>query len=241
VRSVVRELHAAQAVIAVSDYTRREVQRLLGLEGIRMHVVHSGLEAHWFEPLDESERKAMLARYALTRPFVLAVGRTEPRKNMRAALRALARLGRREMPLVVTGPLGPASAPLAEEARKLGIRLLLMGHVSDLTLKALYRSARALVFPSLDEGFGFPLLEAMASGLPVVASDAGAIPEVAGEAAALAPAGDEAAFAERLGEVLESKQHASKLRRLGLERARSFNWDATACATRDVYARVLDR
>jgi glycosyltransferase involved in cell wall biosynthesis len=239
VRAVARELRAAQAVIAVSDYTRREVRRLLGLEGIRIQVVHSGLESHWHEPLDEYSRLRTLARHALSRPFVLAVGRAEPRKNLGAALRALARIGHKDLPLVVTGPVGPASDTLAEEARRLGIQLMLMGHVSDVTLKALYRSARALVFPSLDEGFGFPLLEAMASGLPVVASDAGAIPEVAGTAAALAPTGDEALFADLLGEVLDSAERAEHLRKRGLERARSFSWDATAKATCQVYAGVL--
>ena len=151
----------------------------------------------------------------------------------------MARIGHRDLPLVVTGPVGPESNMLAEEARRLGIQLMLMGHVSDVTLKALYRSAKALVFPSLDEGFGFPVLEAMASGLPVVASDAGAIPEVAGKAAALAPTGDEAVFADLLGEVLDSRERSQTLRKRGLERARSFNWDATARATHEVYAGVL--
>ena len=142
---------------------------------------------------------------------------------------------------MVAGPAGPEADRLAKQAKRLGVALRLLGHVPDPDLKALYQSAKALVFPSLDEGFGFPVLEAMALGLPVVASNAGAIPEVAGDAAALAACDDEDGFASRLGELLETPRRSEELREAGRERARRFSWSAAAERTRDVYEQVLSR
>ena len=191
----------ADAVVAVSSFTRTEIVVLLGLPEERVRVVPNGLE-----PVFTPEGPAAEGDY------VLAVGTLEPRKNLAGAVEA-ARLAGVELRVVGAPGWGGVEVP--------GWR----GRVGDEELASLYRGARCLVFPSLYEGFGLPVLEAMACGTPVVTTQGGATEEVAGGAAVLVDPLDPASIAAGIG---EAGARRGELRRLGLERAREFSWDHTA-------------
>jgi alpha-1,3-rhamnosyl/mannosyltransferase len=168
---------------------------------------------------------------------VLFVGGIQPRKDPQTAIEALARLNG-DIQLVLVGDEKRGGAELRETIRRLGLerRVELTGHVEHDRLAVLYRGAACLVFPSRYEGFGIPVLEAMASGTPVVAAAAAAIPEVAGEAAVLVEPGDAEAFAKGIETALERR---GELVAAGLERARQFTWAETARRTLAVYRELL--
>ena len=191
----------ADMVVAVSAFTRSELVELLGIPAERVRVVPNGVEPV-FEP--GGPRPAG--------DYVLAVGTLEPRKNLARAVEA-ARLANVELRVVGAAGWGGVGVPGW------------VGRVSDEELAALYRGARCLVLPSLYEGFGLPVLEAMACGTPVVTTKGGATEEVAGGAAVLVDALDAASIAAG---IAEAETRRDELRRLGLERAREFSWSRSA-------------
>jgi glycosyltransferase involved in cell wall biosynthesis len=222
--------HAAR-VLVPSEATRRDLLDHYPVRGLpqRVHVVPeaSGLGGVEPAPLPPG----------LAPGFLLAVGTIEPRKNyprLLAAYRCLKARGV-DVPLVVAGRVGWAYGRALDELQaEAGVRLL--GHVDDGTLRALYRSAAALAFPSLYEGFGLPLLEAMSEGLPAVVGDAGGLPELAGDAALLVDPLDTEAIADALGRLLQDGQLRRRLAAKGRQRAAHYSWSAAAEAT----WRILD-
>jgi glycosyltransferase involved in cell wall biosynthesis len=193
----------ADAVVAVSEFTRSELVELLRIPEERIRVVRNGVEPV-FTP----------AGAAASGDYVLAVGTLEPRKNLARTVEAAQLAG---VALRVVGARGWGGIEVPGWT----------GRVGDEELAALYRGARCLVFPSLYEGFGIPVLEAMACGTPVVTTRGGATEEVAGAAAVLVDALDVAAIADG---IAEAETRRDELRRLGLERAREFTWAQAADA-----------
>lgn len=173
--------------------------------------------------------------------FVLAVGTLEPRKNLPrlvAAYRSLPGELQAAHPLAVVGKLGWDTGETVVALDSLGDRCLRLGYVSDAQLAELYRRCAAFCFPSLGEGFGLPVLEAMAAGAPVVTSDCSSLPEVGGDAVEYADPTSVASIAAALERVLRSPQRRAELKTLGRERARGFTWDRTAAITLETLARV---
>lgn len=176
--------------------------------------------------------------------FWLCVGTIEPRKNHLRLFRAYAAWLREtggDMPLVLAGGRGWLMDDVAREVRELGIadRLVFTGYVSDAELAWLYASCHAFLYPSLFEGFGLPVLEAMSLGAAVVCANATSLPEVAGDAALLVDPHDVAALTRAMATVGADASRREELRRQALERAGRFSWDETARIVREAYARVL--
>jgi glycosyltransferase involved in cell wall biosynthesis len=214
-RAVPAVLRAAARVIAVSEFTASELGELLRIPREQIAVVPNGVDAT-FNP--EGPRA--------NGDYVLAVGTLEPRKNLERTVRAAERLG---VELRIVGARGWGGVhPNASHVRWLG-------RVDDEELAAQYRGAHSVVYPSLYEGFGIPILEAMACGTPVVTSGRGAMQEIAGEAAVLVDPLDIADIARGMEQAVTS--HAD-LREAGLRRAAAFTWDETARRTRAVYDEV---
>ncbi|HLE43923.1 MAG TPA: glycosyltransferase family 1 protein [Methylomirabilota bacterium] len=232
-------LRRAARVIAVSDATRADLVARYRTIADKIHVVPEAAATH-FAPPSAAETARVRAQYGLEAAYVLFVGLLEPKKNLPALLRAVARLraggawGRAQ--LVLAGAPGWGTTGLDAEAGRLGLDgvVRFLGAVPDGDLPALYAGARVFVFPSLWEGFGLPVLEAMAAGAPVVASCRGALPEVAGAAALLVEPAPEP-LAEALERVLTDPALRDRLRHAGLERARAFSWERTAAQTLAVY------
>jgi glycosyltransferase involved in cell wall biosynthesis len=211
--AVPRVARAARIVIAVSDFTRREIVELLGVPAERIRVIPNAVGP----PFDPGGPAA-------AGDYVLAVGTLEPRKNLGAAQQAAQRLG---VELRVVGAQGWGGVQVNGW----------LGHVSDERLAELYRGARCLVYPSLYEGFGIPVLEAMACGTPVVTSAGGATEEVAGGSAVLVDPLDPASIAAG---IEQAEARRDELVARGLERARAFTWERVAAETWRVYEEAPD-
>jgi len=240
-------VRAADAIIAVSQHTRRDLIDLYGVASDKIYVIYEGIDAG-FRPTDAAAVAAVTARYSPGRPYLLMVGTLEPRKNHMMALQALASLKAAGLPhrLVIAGGSGWLFEPIRRLVDELGLAadVCFAGYVSAVELPALYSGAACVLLPSLYEGFGFPVLEAMACAAPVVCSDAGSLPEVAGDAALLVAPHDPAALADAVALVLTQPALAARLRALGLAQAARFRWESCAAQTaalyRDVAARGLE-
>ena len=222
-RLVPRSVRLADRVLAVSERTKRDLVERYGLAEDKIVVTPNGVDAA-FSP--EGPRRD-------GRPYALFVGTLQPRKDPLTAIEALPLL-EHDLRLVIVGPDkgGGAEARRAVTQLELGGRVEFTGHVERDELAQLYRGAACLVFPSRYEGFGLPVLEAMASGTPVVATRAGAVPEVAGDAAILIEPGDPVALAGGIERALADRD---RLVQAGLARASRFSWAETARRTLDVY------
>jgi len=232
-------LRAARRVIAISQATRNDLVRHYRADPERVAVVYHGL-GRAFRPLNDPQQIAAIrARYALDAPYFLYLGTIQPRKNLARLIDAFARSVARETLLVIAGRRGWLSEPIARRAAELGLthRVRFPGYVPDADLPALLGGALAFVFPSLYEGFGMPVLEAMACGAPVLTSTTSALPEVAGDAALLVDPGDTDAIAAALGRLAADESLRADLRARGLARAAGFTWERCA---RDTLAVLLE-
>jgi glycosyltransferase involved in cell wall biosynthesis len=229
-------------VIADSNSTRRDLVELLGVPRERISVAPLGLGAvRRCEPPAEPELRRRLGLGE--RRLVLSLSAKRPHKNLLALIEALARIPAERRPLLVLpGYVTAYEAHLRECADSLGVRedVRFFGWLPEEQLEGLWSAADAFVFPSLYEGFGLPVLEAMARGVPVACSDASSLPEVAGDAALLFAPGDVGAIAGALERLLGDRAEAARLRARGLERARQFTWARTAHATLEAYRRALE-
>jgi len=221
---------------------RRGILDRFGLPEEKVLVTPLGLSRAFRAATDPERERALRRELDLPGPFLLFVGASEPRKNLPRLVQAMAILrGRgRRVPLVLAGRPGGDQARLAEAIAKAGLEGLvrLAGYRSDEDIRALYGAATALVFPSLAEGFGLPLLEAMACGLPAAVSGVSALPEVGGDAALYFDPADAAAMAAAIASLLDDESLRLSLRAKGLRRAAGFDWAVTARLTLDFYRRI---
>ncbi len=232
----------ADHCIAISNATRTELLGALGLGPDRVTVVQHGVGAP-FGPIPGQEVERTRVAYALPGDYCIAVGTIEPRKNLGRTLEAfeLLRAEGHQAHLVVVGAAGWGESKLVQKltAGALGPAVHYVGSAPDADLAALYAGALALVYPSLYEGFGLPVLEAMACGCPVVASDRGGLKETAGDAAVLVNPLSVREIAAAVRALLTDSSRRGELAQRGRRRAASFTWERTAKQTLSVYQKVL--
>jgi glycosyltransferase involved in cell wall biosynthesis len=232
---------AADAIIAVSQQTRRDLIARYRAPEAKIRVIYEGIDDR-FAPIGPPGVARIRQQYSPDRPYLLMVGTLEPRKNHITAMRALARLKQAEHPhrLLIAGGQGWLFEPVRRAVEELGLTgdVTFAGRVPDDDLPALYAGADALMLPSLYEGFGFPVLEAMACRTPVVCADSSSLPEVAGDAALLVPPTDDAALAAAVARILTEPGLADDLRRRGAVQAARFRWETCAAETVGVYRAV---
>jgi glycosyltransferase involved in cell wall biosynthesis len=226
----------AARIIVPSQATALDVIRHLRVPESRVRRIFWGRGNDLQVVTDAPQLDAVLRRHGLRRPFVLSVARGYPHKNLAGLLRAFALLPQ-DVQLAVVGEQVQRGSDLERLTLELGLggRVVFTGYVKDGELPALYSAATLFAFPSLAEGFGFPVLEAMACGTPVVASDASAVPETVGPAGLIASARDPEAFATAMRTLLDSPALQERLRQEGLARAREYTWKRCAEQTLAVY------
>ncbi|HEY6560914.1 MAG TPA: glycosyltransferase family 1 protein [Polyangiaceae bacterium] len=242
-----RRYHSADHVIAVSESTASELVTLLGVSARKISVVHNGVDlSRWSHVALGSDSQVRTARGLLDTPYLLYVGAADWRKNYRGMLSALARLKKEgrlgDLVLAWAAQLDTASTERVRAlAESLGVAhaVRLLGFVPDAELAALYRGAVAQLFVSLSEGFGYPVVEAMAAGCPVITSDRSSTAEIAGDAAWLVDPEDPAAIAEAIAGLFTDDAGRQRLSALGTARARRFSLEHMAEGTLAVYRHVL--
>ena len=236
------------AVIAISQFTRERLIDVYSLAPERVHHVPVGVGRQW-QPMDVSQAARLLEPLGVTvgSRFVAAVGTAHPRKNLARVIAAVGMVRESQpalqpaLQLVLCGPFGPEEPAIAaaiRDARGAGW-VSVPGYVTDEVLRALYSTSSAVVFASLYEGFGLPVLEAMACGATVVASSTTATREAAGEAAVTIDPTDTASIAAGIRTAIEDESLRGTLREQTREHLKGFDWDATAAATVDVYRVAL--
>ena len=232
----------AAAIITPSETVKREVCEHLKASEDKVFAIPEAARA-CFYPAPASETELVCQRLGIESEFILFVGTVEPRKNLLTLARAFARVVKTHarLQLVIAGQKGWLSDDLMAylDESELRDRVLFTGHLSDDDLRALYSSCRVFVYPSLYEGFGLPLLEAMACGAPVVTSNVGSILETVGDAARLVSPTDAGELSHAITNLLEDAIERDRLSALGIEHAKKFSWERTAAATWAVYQKTL--
>ncbi|MEJ2368974.1 MAG: glycosyltransferase family 1 protein [Acidobacteriota bacterium] len=226
-------IERADVILTDSDYIRTEAVRFLDVPPERIRTVHAGCDPLVFHPAPEFGVQRLAAKYHLERPYYLYVGTIEPRKNLAGLLRAWERFAAgqpQSVQLVVCGWQGWGESGIFKEFDRLEKKGVLryLGYVPYLELPLLYSGAEALVYPSYYEGFGLPVVEAMASGCPVICSDRASLPEVAGDAAIYVDPEEEDSVLQGLVRMQEEAGLRERCREAGLRRARKFTWQNTA-------------
>jgi len=234
----------ARRILTISDNARRDIVRLLSVPEQRVDVAYPAAEER-YRLLPREEVEAFRVARGLPDTFVFAVGTLEPRKNLIGLLRAYARLrGKpKRPPLYVAGGTGWRFSPIFDTVAGLGLQddVHFLGFVPEDELPLWYNAARLFAFPSLYEGFGLPVLEAMACGTPVITSTAASLPEVGGKAAVLVPPQDTDRLAQEMARVLDDAQLRMQMRAAGRIQASRFSWRLMTDQTVATYARALER
>jgi glycosyltransferase involved in cell wall biosynthesis len=242
-------LRRASAIICISEHTRRDLLKHYKVAEHKLHVIYCGVDFARFHERVSLDRE--WANSIGLRPgYVLHVGAFSRRKNIPMLLRAVASLKAKgkfkDRQLVLAGPelsVLAGASEIRQGIRELDLQdtVVFTGHIPENQIAGLYAGARILVFPSLYEGFGLPVLEGMAVGTSVITSNASSMPEVAGDAAVLLPPEKPDLWADAIQDLIENDSRVKDLRRKGLVRARQFSWERAASETLDVYKKVAKR
>ncbi|MBU0703619.1 MAG: glycosyltransferase family 4 protein [Chloroflexi bacterium] len=247
-RVVTRSVARADRVLADSEATRADLIVHLGTEPEKVEVLYSGVDPRFCPQPEPGEAERIRARYSIgSRPYVLSVGTVQPRKNYVRLIQAFAQLQPckpanlqlADLQLLIAGGKGWLYEDILAEAEKHPNRVRVLGFVDDGDLPALYRGASLFAFPSLYEGFGLPVLEAMACGVPVVCSDVSSLPEVAGDAALLVDPLDANDLVEAMARALEEADLRQGMIAKGLAQAARFSWERAARQLVDTFDALL--
>ncbi|MCL4694130.1 MAG: glycosyltransferase family 4 protein, partial [Candidatus Hydrogenedentes bacterium] len=236
--------HEADALIAVSEHCKAELVELMGVAPERIHVVPNGVRLEEFEaPFDETAQAALKARIGLDRDYFIQLGTLEPRKNIERLIQAYDRVRseREKIPqLLLVGALGWKSDGIVEAIRAASGNgdVVLAGYLRRDEVILLLRGARACLYPSLYEGFGLPVLEAMAAGTPVMTSEVSALPEVVGETGLLVDPYDTESMASAICSLLDDPSAARQRAEAARFRAQSMTWEESAARLERVYRQL---
>ncbi len=232
-QAVSRSVRRADLVLADSQNTKEDVVELLRVPAERVWVVPAGVEPRFRRVTDDAELARVRQAYGLTRPFILSVGTLQPRKNFTGLIESYHLLRAQHHvlhQLVIVGGKGWLYEPILRRAAELGLQteVRFLGFAADADLPALYSLADAFAWPSFYEGFGIPVLEAMACGTPVVASNVSSLPEVMGDAGLMVSPGDQEALADALWRLLTDAELRADLIARGHAQAARFTWERAA-------------
>jgi glycosyltransferase involved in cell wall biosynthesis len=238
-----RFLKSTEGIIAVSNSTKRDAEYFYKVSSGKVHVVYPGVGSQFKPVLDQNKLAYIRQNYGLPERYILYVGSIEPRKNLIRLFEAFGQVNQTDIRLVIAGRKGWRYPAIFEQLGRLGLeeKVIFTGFVPDDDLPALYSNAVAFVFPSLYEGFGLPILEAMACGAPVVSSNTSSLPEAAGEAAILIAPQDVQSWVDAINNISRNPQLREELRQKGFRRVKDFSWDLAAEKTLSIYHEIYER
>lgn len=239
-----RSLQRGERIITVSHNTRSDLMHYFGIGGQKIDVVYNGIDDVFRQPLEDEDLRRWMRNLELDRPYFLFVGNPKPHKNLDNVVKAYARaLELAEFPhaLVCVGDRSGVDSKVRQRAEQLGIadRVMLLGHVAQEALPAIYQGATLFLYPTLYEGFGLPVVEAMASNVPVLTSNTSALKEIASGYAELVNPLDVDRMAQAIVHCVGDADHRQNLRHKGLRRSQEFSWRKAAEQTLDIYRRAL--
>lgn len=236
-----RRIRYARHILTISRFIKHEINHTLGIPDDKITAVPLAPATH-FEPKPEDECREILSRLNIPDDFFLFVGSLEPRKNLDLIIQAMARQ-ENPLPLVLAGWDGWGDKKWLEMIDEKGLvnKIIRPGYVHDQTLACLYSSATGFIYPSLYEGFGLPVIEAMACGCPVICSRAASLPEVAGDAALLVDPHDPAGLALAMDKIRSDAGLRREMIKKGFSRAREFSWSRAAKATLALFQQTASR
>jgi glycosyltransferase involved in cell wall biosynthesis len=228
----------ADRIIAISNHGKEELIKMFNADPGKIVVTHLAAK-DIFKPQASAEQSRVLAKYGIPTNFIFSVGSCEPRKNISTLIRTFASLpesAKREHPLVIAGGKGWLNSDLHALLESLpSSQIRHIGYVDEQDLPVLYSAAAMFVYPSLYEGFGLPIIEAMSCGAPVIASNTSSMPEVGGDAALYFDPVDTIQLKDRMLELIDDIDLKAELRQRGFDRARGFSWEKTARQTLRIY------
>jgi glycosyltransferase involved in cell wall biosynthesis len=239
-----RAIRWAERIITISEYSKTELSKWAHIDPSKIAVIPLGVDQCWFAEVPLAALNHVQQTYQLPKQFFVSVGTLQPRKNVAAAIQAhrtLSAAQRAQYPLVIVGRAGwrceNVISMIKQDAASRTVRWLTQ--VSDQDLLPIVKLAKGLVFPSLAEGFGLPVLEAFAAQVPVITSNTTSLPEVAGSAALCVPPTNIKAIAQSMQRLIDDDALCLSLRQQGLLQAKRFSWEACAQKTAKVYEQVL--
>jgi glycosyltransferase involved in cell wall biosynthesis len=235
-----RSVKQAQRVITISEATRKDLYRHFNVPLEKIDVIFPGVEPH-YQQLPQESLNTFRDEKNLHKPFILHVGTLQPRKNIPVLLEALAALKNQDIELILAGGKGWLYDQIFSQIKDLGLadQVRFTGYVRDEELPFWYNAAKVLVFPSVYEGFGMPIIEAMACGTPVIAAHTSSIPEAGGEAALYFEPHDVEKLTQQLAEIFENDDLLHNMRQSGFMQSRKFSWERAGSETVRIYADVL--
>lgn len=230
----------ATHIIAVSNSTKKDLMDTLKVPSSRISVVYEGVDHKFFYRRDAQEVRKVRLKYGLDSKYLLFVGTIQPRKNIIKLIQAYAKLQNRKVDLVLVGKPGWLYDEIYKAPKKYSVSSFVkfLGFVSEEDLPSLYSGSEAFVLPSLYEGFGLPILEAMACEVPVITSNTSSMPEVSGDNALLVKPNDVNDISHNLSRILNEEDLRLKLKDKGREWSRKFSWEKTAKETIRVFEKV---
>jgi len=243
-RMIRRSLSRGDRIIAVSQNTKTDLMDYFKVDGRKIRVVYSGVTDRYRQRLAAAEIAARQEEFGINRPYLLFVGNPKPHKNLDNVVKAYARareIYEFDADLVCIGDREGMEFKIRQRAEQMGLtdRIRLVGHVPEEALPALYQGATLFVFPTLYEGFGLPVIEAMASGVPVITSNTSALREIAEGYGHLVNPLDVDEIARAIAQCMADQEHRESLAKLGLKRADDFQWSRTAEKTLEIYLAAL--
>ncbi len=236
-----RSAKTASAIITISEFSKKEMVSLLGLDPQKIFAIPLGVSNN--PQISEDSRDDVIIRYGIKKPYLITVSTVTARKNLKMLLQAVTKLKQLKgsgITLCIAGRDGFGAGEIKKHCLMLGLgsRVIFTGPVPQADLEVLVANAACSLAPSRYEGFGLPVLEAMAAGVPVIAADSSALPEVVGQAGLLAHPDNPDDWAFKISSLLDDPGLGQRLRQSGRERAKTFTWHNTALRTQQVYENI---
>ena len=240
-----QSLRRADGIITISHFSQEQILKRFSLDEGKIHVTHLGIDHNFWRDITQDEKERIRSKFDLPSSYLLFVGAQEPRKNIGKLIDALKIIHNEyeRIPLVLVGGEGKDSACVRDRIKELDLQqwVALTGYLNDFELRSIYQLGTAFVFPSVCEGFGLPLLEAMVSGIPVIASKAPALPEICQDAALFFDPEHPKDMAESIIRVLKDETLREDLIQRGKKRVEDFSWESTANKTLSIYRSLMSK